>query len=161
MSEETKHTIVRLARGYEFVAEFPDLPDSPAMLLDEPQPLGDSRGPNAADVLAAAVGDCLAASFAFCVRKAQMKLDDLTADVVAHLSRNEKGRLRIDTIDVELKPRFRHLDQPRLERCEALFEDFCTVTASVRRGIPVTVSVKPPAQEDAFAARDTAVLPAG
>ena len=60
MSDEmTKHSTIRLARGYEFVAEFPDLPNAPMMLSDEPAPLGDGRGPNAADVLAAAVGNCL------------------------------------------------------------------------------------------------------
>ena len=33
-------------------------------------------------------------------------------------------------------------DTPRLGRCENLFEDFCIVTQSVRRGIPVNVTVK-------------------
>jgi hypothetical protein len=30
----------------------------------------------------------------------------------------------------------------RLDRCGDLFEDFCTVTASVQHGIPVHVSLK-------------------
>jgi hypothetical protein len=30
----------------------------------------------------------------------------------------------------------------RLTRCEGLFEDFCIVTESLRRGIPVAVTVK-------------------
>jgi hypothetical protein len=31
--------------------------------------------------------------------------------------------------------------QPRIGRCLELFEDFCVVTASVRKGIPVSVVV--------------------
>jgi organic hydroperoxide reductase OsmC/OhrA len=143
----THHVTVRLARAYEFVAEFNDLPDSPGILFDEPAPLGEGRAPNAAAVLAAAVGNCLSASLAFCVRRAHLKLDDLTADVRAHVSRNEQGRLRIDGIDVQLTPQLRETDRARFDRCQALFEDFCTVTASVRRGIPVNVSVNSPAAE--------------
>jgi len=35
-------------------------------------------------------------------------------------------------------------DVARLERCASLFEDFCVVTESVRKGIPVNVSVTMP-----------------
>jgi hypothetical protein len=54
--ERTYHTRVRLARDYEFVAEFPDLPTTPApLVLDEPAPLGSDRGPNAAALIGAAI----------------------------------------------------------------------------------------------------------
>jgi uncharacterized OsmC-like protein len=144
MPEEmtTKHAIIRLARAYEFIAEFPDLPNAPAFLLDEPTPLGDARGPNATDVLAAAVGDCLSASLAFCLRKTRVKLEKLTTNVTTHLARNDQGRMRIESIDVELAPELRDADPQRLARCQAVFEDFCTVTASIRKGIAVNVSVK-------------------
>jgi uncharacterized OsmC-like protein len=142
MSDETVHHVtVRLARDYEFVAEFNDVPGAPAVMFDEPTPLGGSRAPNAAAMLGAAVGNCLSASLAFCLRKARVEVRDLTANVVTHVIRNEKGRFRISGIDVELNPVLGRMDSP-IGRCEALFEDFCTVTASVRRGIPVRVSLK-------------------
>jgi len=143
MSEErTHHVTVRLARGYEFVAEFDDIPGTPAILFDEPEPLGTNRGPNAAAVLGAAVGNCLAASLAFCLRRARMDVEGLTADVTTHVTRNEKGRFRVTGIDVELSPELGADNHTSLERCEALFEDFCVVTASVKHGIPVKVMLK-------------------
>src|SRR5262249_48109798 len=68
MSEErTHHVTVRLKKGYEFVAEFPDVKDASTLVFDEPEPLGKNKAPNAAAVLSAAVGNCLAASLAFCL----------------------------------------------------------------------------------------------
>ena len=58
------------------------------------------------------------------------------------MGRDENGKLRITGIDVELAPDVADEDTPRLGRCENLFEDFCIVTQSVRRGIPVNVTVK-------------------
>jgi organic hydroperoxide reductase OsmC/OhrA len=136
------HVTVRLARKYEFIAEFNDVAGTPAMLLDEPEPLGDNRAPNAAAVLGAAVGDCLAASLAFCLRRSHTSIDGMTANVITHVARNQQGRFRISGIDVELVPEVAGADQTRLDRCESLFEDFCVVTESVRQGIPVNVSVK-------------------
>jgi organic hydroperoxide reductase OsmC/OhrA len=92
-------------------------------------------------VLAAAVGNCLAASFTFCFRKVHLQIDDLTAHATAHVVRNEQGRFRVGGIDVTLEPELPEMDRGRFARCEALFEDFCVVTESVRRGIPVNVTV--------------------
>jgi uncharacterized OsmC-like protein len=111
------HATIRLAREYEFVGEFPDVTGSPSILFDEPEPLGDNRAPSAAPVLGAAVGNCLAASLAFCLRKARVEVDDLTAHVATHVTRNEQGRYRITGIDVALEPEVRQLDRSRLERC--------------------------------------------
>ena len=142
--ERLQHVTVRLARGYEFVAEFNDVLNAPSILFDEPTPLGEDRGPNASAVLGAAVGNCLAASLAFCLRNARVDLERLTARVTTHVVRNERGRFRVSAIDVELLPEVEAVDSARLARCEELFEDFCTVTGSVRNGIPVSVSLKQP-----------------
>jgi organic hydroperoxide reductase OsmC/OhrA len=144
-SQEHRITI-RFIRGYEFLAEFEDADGLPSVLFDEPPPLGDGVAPNAAAVLGAAVGNCLSASLIFCLRKVRLEVLDLTAHVVTHVTRNEKGRFRISGIDVELKPQLSTADSARFERCEGLFEDFCVVTESVRRGIPVNVTVQNPAE---------------
>ena len=105
MSETRDYKVsLRYSRGYEFVATFPDGEGLPPIVFDEPPPLGEGSGPNAAAVLAAAIGDCLAASFAFCLRKVRLEPLDINAEVVAHVARNEQGRFRIKGIDVELAP---------------------------------------------------------
>ena len=143
MSEpRTHHVTVSLARNYEFIAEFEDVPGRPAILFDEPAPLGENGAPNAAAVLGAAVGDCLAASLAFCLRKSRVDVENLKATVVTRVERNADGKFRISGIDVELAPEIDSADDARLQRCEQLFEDFCIVTQSVRQGIPVNVTVR-------------------
>jgi uncharacterized OsmC-like protein len=143
MAEEVVHEVtVSLARNYEFTASFEQFPDGGPILLDEPPPLGQGHGPNATALLAAAVGNCLAASLAFCLRKSRAELNDLKAAVSARVTRNQAGRMRITGIEVELTPSLAPGEGDRLDRCSKLFEDFCVVTASVRQGIPVTVTVR-------------------
>jgi uncharacterized OsmC-like protein len=131
--------------NYQFVARFDDIKGTPTLLVDEPEPLGAGAGPPAVDVLGAAVGSCLAASLASCLRKGRMPLTDLTVHVTTHVARNDGGRFRVTGIEVELAPEFGETasgEKASDERCHELFEDFCTVTASVRKGIPVSVSLK-------------------
>ncbi|HEU4973635.1 MAG TPA: OsmC family protein [Baekduia sp.] len=118
----------------------------PPLLLDEPEPLGAGAGPNAAHVLAAAVGNCLSASALFCLRRAHVDVHDLHTTVRVTTDRNEAGRMRIAAMEVHLEPVVGAEDQPRMRRCLELFEDFCVVTQSVRAGIDVAVTVEPRAE---------------
>jgi len=145
MAEEIVHRVtVSLAENYEFTASFAQFPDGRPILLDELPPLGEGHGPNATALLAAAIGNCLAASLAFCLRKSRVELRDLKAEVTARVTRNQAGRMRVAGIEVELTPGLDPGQLERLDRCSKLFEDFCVVTASVRQGIPVSVKVQEP-----------------
>lgn len=139
--DKIHHVTVRLARGYEFVAEFPDTPDAPPMLFDEPEPVGTGCAPSAVAVLGAAIGNCLAASLTFCLRRAHFDVQAMTAHVTAHVSTSERGRHRVRQVDVELEPAIAGTGES-LANCTDLFEDFCIVTASVQHGIPVKVTLK-------------------
>ncbi len=136
---------LRLERvqNYEFKAHF-DWDHLPPILLDESEPLGQRKGPNPARLLAAAVGDCLSASLLFCLQKAKMEVKDIKTNVSGSLMRNEKGRLRIGKIDVAIMVNLQDGQYDRINRCLDLFEDYCIVTASVRKGIPVNVMVTDP-----------------
>jgi organic hydroperoxide reductase OsmC/OhrA len=140
-SEKTHHVTVRLARAYEFVAEFNDTPDAPAILFDEPPPLGGSRAPDAVAVLGAAIGNCLAASLTFCLRQAHFDVQGMTAEVTTHVAKNEKGHYRVHDVEVQLAPSLGESGGSMAE-CRERFDDFCVVTASVQHGIPVRVSLK-------------------
>jgi uncharacterized OsmC-like protein len=151
--QKTHHVTVRLTSGYRFQAEFSDLPGKPVIALDEPPPLGEGAAPNAAAVLGAAVGNCLAASFTYCLRKARLAPAGVRVDVTTHVNRDDRGRHRISGIEVQITPEFDAAGPAHVDRCAALFEDFCTVTASVRRGIPVQVSLRTPAAQTTTAHR--------
>lgn len=136
---------VRLSReaGYRFRASFPGT-ELEELLVDEPAPLGEGRGPNPSRLLALAVVDCLSASLLFCLSKSRVEARDLRASAAGRMERNERGRWRIAGIDVVIVLDVDDQDRPRLEKCLKLFEDFCVVTASVRQGVPISVRVEDP-----------------
>jgi uncharacterized OsmC-like protein len=132
---------VEQARDYEFKVRF-DKPQFPEWAMDEPTPLGSDTGPNAARVLSAAIGNCLSASLLFCARKAKIELGSIRTEVRAQVARNERGRLRIAKVQVEIDPGIAESEKRKALRCLDLFEDYCVVTQSVRQGIEVEVKVK-------------------
>ena len=138
---ETQFTLeLTLQSGYAFTVDFGQ-EGVPDLTVDEPPPLGAGAGPNAARLIAAAVGNCLGASLLFCLRRARVGVKQLHATVEGTLVRNERGRLRIGEIRVKLAPDVPEEDRDRMGPCLDVFEDYCIVTESVRRGIPITVEV--------------------
>lgn len=142
MSEPITFTLhLEQLQGFEFRVKF-DWPGVPDLLLDEPEPLGAKHGPNASRVLAAAVANCLSASLVFCMRnKFRQDPGPLRANVTGRLERNERGRVRVGALDVALQLSDKAEEIHHLDRCNEQFEDFCVVTESIRRGIPVSVRV--------------------
>ncbi len=127
-------------QGLEFKVRF-DWPEAGELLMDEPEPTGHRRGPNASRLLAAAIGNCLSASLLFCLQRSKVAISGASTTVSGHIIRNEQGRLRVDGFAVRIHLPVGSGERERLERCLGLFEDYCIVTASVRRGIPVAVEV--------------------
>jgi uncharacterized OsmC-like protein len=142
MSDPVSRFSIRVEQveGFEFRVKF-DKDQFAPLLLDEPPPLGHDHAPNAARILAAAIGNCLAASLVFCLQKAKVTTDGVRADVDVEIVRSETRRLRIGKVDVTLHTKLPAGD-PALAGCLATFEDFCVVTQSVRRGIDVAVRVE-------------------
>ena len=130
---------LRQETGYRFENRFG--PDMPVLHSDEPPPLGTGTGPSPMQLLAAAVANCLSASLLFALRKFHQAPEPITTQAWAVEGRNAEKRLRVQSLHARLTlgvpaERLDHLDRA-LER----FEDFCTVTASVRAAIPVHVEV--------------------
>ncbi|MHA1838990.1 MAG: OsmC family protein [Candidatus Ranarchaeia archaeon] len=139
--EHVSTTTIELISGYEFRVKF-DLEEAEDIVVDEPKPLGASKGPNASRLLATAVVNCLSASLLFCLNKWKVPVEGLKATAKTTVRRNEKGRWRIHHIDVTIHPCFPDKSHERIRRCLQQFEDYCVVTDSVRNGIPVHVSVE-------------------
>lgn len=128
-------------RDYEFRVKF-DKEQVGELIMDEPPPLGREAGPNPSRILAAAIGNCLSASLIFCVRKARIPIESLHTEVRVQTVRNENKRLRIGKVEVTIDPRIAEADKAAAQRCLGLFEDYCTVTQSIRQGIDVQVVVE-------------------
>ncbi len=125
---------------YRFEIRFGD--DIPALIADEPAPLGQGAGPSPAQLLCASVGNCLSDSLLFALRKFKQAPDPLRCDVQAEVGRNTENRLRILGIHATITLGVAAGSLEHLDRALAQFEDFCTVTQSVRQAIPVRVTVK-------------------
>lgn len=141
MSVEPSFTIdLQQEQDYRFQVKW-DLGSVPDLVLDSAPPLGRATGPDAERLLAAAVGNCLTASLLFCMHKFRQAPGKMRTRVTGTLARNDKGRLRVGALDVSIQ-----LGDPvgeigHFDRCSQQFEDFCTVTESIRHGIPVKVRV--------------------
>ncbi|MDR5696559.1 MAG: OsmC family protein [Armatimonadota bacterium] len=132
--------VLRPEGRYRFRVEM-DRPEW-TVVVDEPPPLGEGAGPNPTRLLAATVGHCLASSLRYCLDRSRA-VGEVSAAVEVELRRNERGRWRVEKVEVHLDLSGTDSDQrAAVDRCLELFEDFCIVTASVRRGIPVDVRVR-------------------
>ncbi|MGE5291748.1 MAG: OsmC family protein [Micromonosporaceae bacterium] len=143
MADTSEVTVsAELTEGYRFLVDF-HMDGVPVLVMDEPAPLGTGAGPNAARVLAAAIANCLSASALFCLRKAHVQVEGMRTSATASLVRDERGRLRVGGVNVQIQPQVVSADAGRISRCLELFEDYCVVTQSVRAGLPVSVQVAP------------------
>lgn len=139
MSAERVQVLLQQEQDYRFRVEFGA--GTPALIADEPPPLGQGQGPSPVQLLASAVGNCLSDSLLFALRKFKQAPEPLSCEVVAEVGRNADGRLRVLAMTARLRlgvpvARLEHLD-----RVLAQFEAFCTVTQSVGAAIPITVQV--------------------
>jgi len=143
MSSEENVFVTRLerVRDYQFRVKF-DQPSIPQIITDEPEPLGRGAGPNPSRLLSAAVANCLSSSLIFCLSKARISVKDLEASAETVIRRNEEGRWRIGGLRVKIHPVISSEEVSKSKRCLELFEDFCIVTQSVRKGIDVKVEVE-------------------
>jgi organic hydroperoxide reductase OsmC/OhrA len=141
LSEEKTLTVeLERLQDYSFKVDFGHA-GMEALITDEEVPLGKGVGPNPSMLLAAAMGNCLSSSLLFCLVKARADVKGIKTSVKARMTRNEKGRWRITEMDVELNAKVDKEYTSQMERCVALFEEFCIVSKSVEQGIPFKVKV--------------------
>ena len=138
MSDNASVTITRQS-GYQFLVDFGSA--LPQLLADEPAPLGQGAGPAPDHMLLAAVANCLSASLLFSLQKFKQDPGTLVATATPEMGRNADKRLRITGINVKLELGHAAADIQHIDRVLAQFEDFCTVSMSVRQGIAIHVQI--------------------
>ncbi len=132
------------AGGYRFKITFPDA-EKTTLMMDEPPPLGELKGPNASRVLAASILNCLSASLLFCLSKSKISVKDMKAEAEPILERNKEGYWRVTKVNVSLHPEIEDdVEQTRVKRCFEVFENYCVVTGAVRSGVTVDVKLVVP-----------------
>jgi uncharacterized OsmC-like protein len=113
----------------------------PALATDEAPPIGGGTGPFPEQLLIGAVANCLCASLVFALGKFRQDANGIAAEAECRVERNAEGRLRASGIDVRIRLGAAASDMPRIDRVLEQFQRFCTVSESVKAGIPVAVSV--------------------
>ncbi len=132
-------TRLELLKGYEFKVAFEE--DLPILIVDEMKPIGNGIGPNPSRLLSTAVGHCLSSSLLYCLEKARVRVKKLDTNVTAIIERNKEGYLRISGLNVQIQLQVPDEDKMKVPRCLTIFENYCTVTQSVRQGIDVKVNI--------------------
>lgn len=115
--------------------------DVPMLTSDEPAPLGTGLGPSPVQMLCAAVGNCLSDSLLFAFRKFKQVPEPIHCVVTAEVGRNADDRLRVLNMTAQIRLGALASSLEQVDHVLAQFEEFCTVTQSVRQGIPITVEV--------------------
>ncbi len=87
------------------------------------------------------MGQCLSSSLLFALRKYKQEPGPLRTEVEVVEGRNDAGRQRVLGLQARIHLGVEASTLEHLDRALASFEEFCTVTQSVRQGIPVTLSV--------------------
>ena len=126
--------------NYQFIVDFGT--GIPPLQADERPPLGAGEGPTPSQLLVAAVANCLSASLFFALQKYKQDAGGIVTTGTARIDRDENKRLRVQEIAITIRLGKNGSEIDQFDRILTQFEDFCTVTQSVRRGIPVNVTVE-------------------
>jgi len=125
---------------YRFIVDF-GLPKAHPLEVDEDPPLGNNSGPDPSRLLAAAAAHCMASSLLFCLEKSRIDVKGLNVRAKAYFGRNEDKRLRIARIELRLNVEIPENEKANIERCRTIFEKYCTISQSIKSGIPIDVMI--------------------
>ena len=135
--------LVELAQvqKFEFRASFPGTKYL-GLTVDEPGPAGGDAGPNPTRALCLAVGHCMSSTLTSTCERAHVRIRPIWTTVRATTGRNDKGRWRVQQLEVEIDTGpLDEADRPAFDHCVEIFPDYCTVSGSVRQGIPIVQRV--------------------
>ncbi len=130
---------IRHVEDYRFLVDFGS--SLGELAVDEAPPIGGGDGPSPEQLLLAGVANCLVASMTFALGKFRQDARGLSAEASCQIGRNAEGRLRIESVEVSMLLGAKAAELDRIDRVLDQFERFCTVSESVKQGVPVLVKV--------------------
>ncbi|MHA2289486.1 MAG: OsmC family protein [Promethearchaeota archaeon] len=110
--------------------------------VDEPASFhGTNLGPSAVEYLLIGIGGCLGTTFIYCLQKRNIELESFEVEVDGKLTHTgPKLLLRLVNIAVDLKYKPKETTPAvGIDECIKEFKDFCIVTNSIAKGIPIDV----------------------
>lgn len=143
MSEDENRFEVKIERieDYEFNVTF-DKEGMGKLVTDEVGvEEGEPSGPSPSRLLAASTLNCLMSSLLYCLEKKRVETDSLEGKIKGTIERKDK-HLRVTKLEALISPDVDEEEKEKLEKCVEIFEDYCTVTGSIREGIDVEVDVE-------------------
>ncbi len=142
MAEKEKEYSINIKRiqNYKFEVDF-NLDNADRIVVDEDPPQGLNEGGDPSRLLAASIAHCTMSSLLFCMEKSRASVDDMKATARVVFGRDEDKRLRITDVILSIDVKVPKSDEPKLERCVPLFQQYCTVTESVKRGINIKTDI--------------------
>lgn len=136
---ESSSVILRQIGNFHFESDFGGGLSSYA--TDEPPPLGSGQGPSPTQMLLSAVGACMSSSLHFAMTKFHEEPGVITTTATATVDRDETNHLRVQAIAINISFANPASGIGHMARIAGQFEQFCTVGASVARGIPLHLTV--------------------
>ncbi len=103
----------------------------------------EKMGGEARKLLAAALAECMCSTLYFLLKWAKVDFSVLRAEAVPVTSKDEKGRLYVDRIDlmINLEIKGDQDDLKRLSRVENLFKRGCLMSRSIKKGIEINYKI--------------------
>lgn len=125
-----------------------NIKEFPEFVMDEPPEFhGNDRGPSSAEFLLTSIAGCQGTSFQFCLQKFNIEVEEMVVNVESEMhhvwyDEYEREILNITNISVTIDVKLKNPeDEENLLECFNLFQKFCVVSTSIRRGIPIDVQL--------------------
>lgn len=115
------------------------------VLIDEPLSFkGNDRGPSPVEYILIGIGSCLGASFIHCCKINNFEIKKLNIVVDGKMThRKPYNHLELAYVNVELNIiHFEEKTNEKFEKCLEIFREYCVVSNSLIRGLPINVNIK-------------------
>jgi uncharacterized OsmC-like protein len=129
-------------KDYQFLARFVN--EEVELWMDEPEPLGEKKGPEGVTLLAGATGYCMTASLVFALKKLRVEPRNLKTYAKTELKRIENRLRRVSCITIDIHVEIDEKHHKRFEQCLKLFGQYCIIGESIRGNFPIFICVHHP-----------------